>query len=393
MQDILRKTIKDTIRKSMPELKRIRTYLYENPEVGGEEAKASALLISTAKEHGFDVFADYYGIPYSFRAAYSGSKSGPVIGLTCEYDALPSIGHGCGHNVIAAASLGAAIALKSVIDETGGTVVLYGTPAEECYASKAQLTEEGGFDEADIMMTVHPNNINLSSDKTAALDAWQVEFFGKTSHAGACPEKGINALDAAVHFYTLIGFEKQYLKNTNVYGVFVHGGEKCSVIPDYASVKYLVRADSMKDIARIRAMFERCAEAAAKSTGATWKMWQNEPGSKDMITNEILSDIFNDIYEELSGEKMRHEKSSSSTDMGDVSHRRPAIHPWIGLSCPDCQIHSREFADMTLTPAGDRAIELGAFALALTGVKVLTSRKLMRAIEDEFQNNVIKRRA
>ena len=368
----------------MPELKRIRDYLYQNPEVGGTEEKASALLTKTYEEHGFEVTRDFHKIPYCFRAVYDSGKPGPSIGLTSEYDALPEIGHGCGHNIIATAPMGAAFALKAVLDEIGGKVVVFGTPAEECFVSKVPLANEGAFKEVDIAMTVHPNPVNLASGKTTALDAWQVDFYGKSAHAGAHPEDGINALDAAVHFYTLIGFEKQYLKDTNIYGVFADGGEKCSVIPDHAAVKYLIRANTVKDVMKVRAMFERCASAAAGAVGATYKIWNNEPGNMDMVTNETLGDVFNRYYEELGGGAMPKGNSGGSTDMGDVSHVVPAIHPWIGLNCPAFNLHSKGFADATITAAGDKAIEVGGKALALTAIDVLTKPELLAAIKAEF---------
>lgn len=387
MMDALKNKIIFSVNKNMEELKSIRDYLYENPEVGGTEAKASALLVKTLKEHGFDVIENFQNIDYCFRAVYDSGKEGPSIGLTAEYDALPEIGHGCGHNIIATAPLGAAIALKEVVDETGGKVVLFGTPAEECFVRKVDLCKAGAFSEVDVAMTVHPNPVNLSSGKTTALDAWQVDFFGKSAHAGAHPEDGINALDAAVHFYTLIGFEKQYLKNTNIYGVFADGGEKCSVIPDHAAVKYLIRANTVKEVMKVRAMFERCAMAAAGAVGATYRIWNNEPGNMDMVTNENLSDAFNQIYEELGGGFMPKGGSGGSTDMGDVSHVVPAIHPWIGLNCPAFNLHSKGFADATITPAGDRAIEIGAKALAMTGLRVLREPEFLAAIKAEFEES------
>ena len=368
----------------MPELKKIRDYLYQNPEVGGTEEKAEAILTKTYEEHGFEVTRDFHKIPYCFRAVYDSGKPGPTIGLTSEYDALPEIGHGCGHNIIATAPMGAAFGLKAVLDEIGGKVIVFGTPAEECFVSKVQLVNEGAFKEVDVAMTVHPNPVNLASGKTTALDAWQVDFYGKSAHAGAHPEDGINALDAAVHFYTLIGFEKQYMKETNIYGVFADGGEKCSVIPDHAAVKYLVRANTVKDVMKVRAMFERCASAAAGAVGATYKIWNNEPGNMDMVTNDTLSDVFNQYYEELGGGKMPKGASGGSTDMGDVSHVVPAIHPWIGLNCPAFNLHSKGFADATITPAADRALQIGGQALALTAIDVLTRPELLDAIKAEF---------
>lgn len=384
MKDQLRQRVLNSVEEHLQELYEIRTYLYEHPEVGGEEKLAYEKLTGTLRDHGFDVSGDFHGIDYCFRAVYDSGREGPVIGLTCEFDALPGIGHGCGHDIIAAAPLGAAFALQSVLDETGGRVVLYGTPGEECVCSKVQLSEEGAFDEADVVMTVHPNPVNLSSGATTAIDAIQADFYGKSSHAGAAPEEGINALDAAVYFYTMINVEKQYLKDVNIYGVFADGGEKCSVIPEHAAVKYLARAKDMDAIKAVWDMFERCARGAASAVGAEYKVWRNEPANKNMITNQALSDVFNRNYEALGGGHMPHIDSTGSTDMGDVSHVRPAIHPWIGMDCPDLQLHSREFADMTMTAAGDRVIRLGASALALTGLEVLTDAGLLAEIKAEF---------
>ena len=385
MESKIKSKILQTVQQNLPELYEIRNYLYENPEVGGEEEKAYRLLTESLKKHGFVVTENFHGIDHCFRAVADSGKAGPSIGLTAEFDALPAMGHGCGHNIIAAAAMGAAFALQSVLEESGGKVVLFGTPGEECICSKVPLAQEGAFDQVDVAMTVHPNPINQASGKTTAIDSWQVDFYGKSSHAGTHPEEGVNALDAAVHFYWLIGFEKQYLKDTNIYGVFADGGEKCSVIPDHAAVKYLVRAKDMQAIGQIRQMFEQCAEAAAKSIGASYKIWRNEPANKDLITNEALSWVFNKYYEELGGGEMVQIDSTGSTDMGDVSYAVPTIHPWIGLNCPAYQLHTKEFADTTVTEAGDRAVKLGAEALALTGAEVLTSPELLDRIKDEFR--------
>ena len=385
MEDSYKKIIMESVEKNLPELKRIRTYLYENPEIGGTEEKASAALTDSLKAHGFSVEKDIHNIQYSFKAIYDSGKPGPVIGFTQEYDALPDIGHGCGHDIIAVTPMGAAFALKDVVDKTGGKIICFGTPGEENIISKATLSNEGAFDELDVAMTIHPNPENISSGRATAVDAWQVDFYGKSSHAGAHPEDGINALDAAVHFYTLIGFEKQYLNGTNIYGVFADGGgKKCSVIPDFAAVKYLVRAATVRDIRKIRELFERCAEAACKAVGTTYRIWNNELGNMDVVTNETLSDTFNKYYEEVGGGFMPHKEIGASTDMGDVSHRVPAIHPWLGLDCPELLLHSEEFAKETITEKADKVIECGAKALALTGLEVLTNPEFLKKVKEEF---------
>ena len=383
----LKQHIMAAVEEQFAALKEIKQFLYENPEVGGEEEKASAILIDYLRKNGFQVIADFHDIPWCFRACYDSGKPGLTVGMTAEYDALPEIGHGCGHNIIATAPAGAAVALKEVADELGGKVVLYGTPAEECFVRKCDLAREGAFDELDFCLNVHPSGTNLKSGTTTALDAWQVDFYGKASHAGAAPEEGINALDAAVHFYELIGFEKQYLKDTNIYGVFADGGVKCSVIPDHAAVKYLVRAPKVKDIKAIRDLFERTAEACCRLVGTTYKIWNNEPGNMDVVTNYTLAAVFEDIYEELSGEPMLDDRFGGSTDVGDVSHCVPTIMPCIGIGCPGTMLHTAEFREATMTEAGDRAMKWGAQAMALTALQVMADPDLMRRIRDEFAMN------
>ena len=385
MNEHLREGIKRSVEANFEELKAIKKYLYDNPEVGGEEEKSSRVLIDFLRKNGFEVTEDFHNIPWCFRAAYDSGRPGVSVGMTAEYDALPEIGHGCGHNIIATAPCGAAVALKAAVDELGGKVVLYGTPAEECFVRKCDLAREGAFDEIDFCLNIHPLGRNLKSGVTTALDAWQVDFYGRSSHAGVSPEKGINALDAAVHFYEMIGFEKQYLKDTNIYGVFVDGGVKCSVIPDHAAVKYLVRAPRVRDIRAIRDLFERAAEACCKLIGTTYKIWNNEPGNMDVVTNYTLAKVFEDIYADLSGKPMEDGEFGGSTDVGDVSHCVPTIMPCVGLDCPDIAIHTAEFREATITEAGDNAMKWSAEAMALTALRVMEDPELLAAMRSEFE--------
>ena len=385
MNEQLREGIKRSVEANFEELKAIKKYLYDNPEVGGEEEKSSRVLIDFLRKNGFEVTEDFHNIPWCFRAAYDSGRPGVSVGMTAEYDALPEIGHGCGHNIIATAPCGAAVALKAAVDELGGKVVLYGTPAEECFVRKCDLAREGAFDEIDFCLNIHPLGRNLKSGVTTALDAWQVDFYGRSSHAGVSPEKGINALDAAVHFYEMIGFEKQYLKDTNIYGVFADGGVKCSVIPDHAAVKYLVRAPRVRDIRAIRDLFERAAEACCKLIGTTYKIWNNEPGNMDVVTNYTLAKVFEDIYADLSGKPMEDGEFGGSTDVGDVSHCVPTIMPCVGLDCPDIAIHTAEFREATITEAGDNAMKWSAEAMALTALRVMEDPELLAAMRSEFE--------
>lgn len=368
----------------MPELKSIRDFIYRNPEIGGTEEKASALLIRFLSAEGFAVTENYYGITYAFKAEYSSGKKGPVIGIFAEYDALPEIGHGCGHNIICTSALGAACGLKSVLDVTGGKVIVYGTPGEENLQTKTIMAPKGAFSEADVGIMAHPSGCSASSGHSRAIEALKVEFFGKTSHAGQAPELGINALDSAVMCYQMINQQKEYIPNTNVHGVIRDGGCKASIIPDYTCMEYLTRADSMEDLSKLRALVERCAEAAAKAVGCTCRISNFEQTNAAMLTNRHLADVF-DRNLLLAGEtELSSVSHTGSTDMADVSLVIPSIHPYVGLKNPALIPHSREMADATITEKGDICLNRAAKALAGTGLEVLTDSELLEAIRKEF---------
>ena len=377
-------SIQNSVAQNLRELLWVKKYLYENPEVGGTEEKACAVLIQKAKEHDFIVEENYCGVPHAFRAVYDTGVPGPTVGYCAEYDALPEIGHGCGHNMIAAISLGAAIALRDAAP--CGRVVLFGTPAEENFVRKRDLAAAGAFAGIDACLMVHPSQENAASMKTTAIDAYQVDFTGRAAHAGDEPEKGINALDAAVDFYTMI--REKTPADVNIHGIIKEGGIKTSIIPERASLQYFCRAFSQKSLEETAALFETCARTAAETYGAGYRIFNFEPSNLDMVPNETISAVFNEAYANAGGGPMpKPEKSGGSTDMGDVSHVCPAIHSWVGLDCRGINMHSREFAEITMTEKADRVTGMAAEALAETGIQILTNAALLAKIKEEFQNN------
>lgn len=369
-------------------LKEIKRYLYENPEIGGTEEKASAILTAYMREHGFEVTENFCNIPWAFRACFDSGRPGASIGMTAEYDALPDLGHACGHNIIATAPMGAAVALKAAVDRFGGKVILYGTPAEENLDRKLDMIEAGAFGEADICLNIHPFGHSMKSGFTTALDSWAIDFYGKTAHAGIRPEEGINALDAAVQFYQMVNFEKQYLKGVNLYGVITEGGFKCSIIPDHAQVKFLARSESVETNMRTKDMIVRAAEAVCKLVGTKYTFETDEPSNLPMNTNRTLAEVFENIYEELSGEPMDECEFGASTDAGNVSWVVPSIMPCIGVGCPDIMLHTPEFREACMTESGDNAMKWAAEALALTGLRVMEDPELMKAIRKEFVHSL-----
>ena len=384
MNEKLKERIISAAREAMPLMRSLRGDIYAHPEVGGTEEYASAKLTAELESLGYAVERGFGGVPHAFRAELKCSGEGPSAAIFAEYDALPGIGHGCGHNLICSAAVGAAAALAAVKDELPGRVIVYGTPGEENLCTKTTLSAQGCFDEADFAMMTHPNPVTVASGRTRAVEAVQIEFFGRSAHAGTEPERGINALDAATDCYRYIREESGKHPDTNVHGIISSGGEKASVIPDYTCLRYLNRAWDMDTLASLRRMSEDCAARAAAETGCTYRVSNNEETNRPMRTNSALSEAFNGFLTELGEPEILRADSTGSTDMGDVSWRVPAIHPWVGINCPNSALHTVEFAEHTLTTDADVFLGRCSAAMALTAAEVMTDAGLMERIKREF---------
>ena len=374
------------ISSKLEELTGISRYLYENPELGDQEYKAVALLTEYFAKNGFAVERSIYGLETTFRAVYDSKKEGAHIAFFCEYDALPQIGHGCGHNLISSMSAGAALGLKSVLDKIGGKITVFGTQAEETSGVKGVLAENGAYRDVTVAMMAHPNAVSAESGSSLALNAYKFEFFGKAAHAAAVPEKGINALDGVVLLYNGINALRQHVtSDVRIHGIISSGGAAPNIVPDYAEAKFYIRAKEKKNLDEVVAKVKNIAEGAAKMTGASVKYEKFENTYDNLRTNRALSGIFTENLRAL-GEKEIHPASDGvgSIDIGNVSHAVPAIHPWIGVGDPSLIIHSREFADHTMTEQGRTTIYKGACALAATAYDVITSKENQAKIKAEF---------
>ena len=376
----------EALEKVLPQLLALKEDLYHYPEIGGQEFRSSKLLQDFLSQEGFQVQPNLDQLETAFKAVYDSGKPGPIVTYTAEFDALVGVGHGCGHNWICTTSLGAATALKSVLDEIGGKVMVLGTPGEENICCKVQLSDHGYFDEADLVIQAHPLGYNAASGFVRAIDALQVDFYGRSSHAGMAPEKGINALDAATNFYVKLNQVKQTYPDLNIHGVFVASGDQAGIIPDYAAIKYLIRADTYEQILPIHQVFEDLAKECASQVApdCQWKLWRNEPVNLSLLNNQPLSQTFNCFYESLDGGAMPELEGGAGSDIGNVSWVRPTIHPWIGLNAPDFNLHTKEFANHTLTQDADLALERAAKAMAYTGAEVILNPDLLARIQAEF---------
>ena len=390
MDPLLKESILSSVDSQLEELLEIKRYIYENPETGGEEKLSSARLISYLKGQGFQITEDYCGIPWCFRAVYDSGRPGVTVGLTAEYDALPEIGHACGHNIIAAAPLGAAVSLKESAGRLGGKIVLLGTPAEENLDRKIDLIKAGAFAEMDICLNIHPYGYSMMPLTSTAFDSWKIDFYGKAAHAAIHPEDGINALDTAVNFYQTVNSRKYLIEGLNLNGIISEGGVKYSIIPDHTVVKFAARAYSADKIKAAESLVRDAADEACRMNGAAFSVERDEAANLPLNTSRTLAEIFCSIYGELSGETMEYGEFKASLDLGDVSWRVPTIMACVGIGCPDTDLHTPEFREATMTPAGDRAVDLAAKALALTALRVMEDKGLLQAVRREFVRSLVR---
>lgn len=388
---MMKQIILDAINENESIFKNISIYIGENPELGHEEFKACKILTDTLKEHQFAVETGICDLPTAFKATFDSGKIGPVIGFMAEYDALPELGHACGHNLIGTMGIAAGIGLSKVLSETGGKVIVYGTPAEETKGGKVTMAEAGIFEELDVAMMVHPLDNYLKSGDSLAMDAIQFEFFGKSAHAAASPHLGINALDAVLHTFNSINALRQHIKpDARIHGVITEGGKAANIVPDYAVAQFYVRAGKREDVNILVEKVKQCAEGAALQTGATVKSSFYEFSYDDMITNQTLSAVFTKQLISLGVEETDiHEQrdGSGSLDMGNVSQVVPSIHPYVKICNEAYACHTHEFREAAMTDQGRDAMILGAKSMALTGLEILTNKELLAAIKEEFQKN------
>ncbi|WP_047981002.1 M20 family metallopeptidase [Ornithinibacillus contaminans] len=362
--------------------------LYQNPELGDQEFESMKLLVTLLQNHGFEVETGLVDRPTAFKAVFPSGKPGPTIAYLAEYDALPGVGHGCGHNLIGTMSVGAGIVLSKLAHETGGSVVVLGTPAEETNGAKVPMSEQGIFDDIDVAMILHPSDQSYVSGDSLAMDAIQFAYTGKASHAAASPEQGINALDSVIQLFNGINALREHLPtDVRIHGIISEGGKAANVVPDYAVGQFYIRAKERFYLNEVVTKVINIAQGAALMTGSSLEISNYELSYDDMITNQALSEAFSSNLKQTSDLPILPAKQSyGSIDMGNVSQVVPAIHPYIGLNKPGLVAHTKEFADQTITNDGYGTLTSGALALAYTGYDILTNDKLYQEIKTEFQN-------
>ena len=380
--------IKEKINKIEEELIDLNEFILNNPELGNQEFKASKAHTDLLLSHGFETERPFLNMETAFKAEYDSGKLGPTIAYLAEYDALPGIGHGCGHNILGTVSTGAGIVLKEIIDDIGGKVIVFGTPAEESYAGKVEMTNKGAFDDVDVAMLVHPSSNHFKSGKSLALKAIKFTYRGKTAHASASPEEGINALDAAINTFNNINAMREHLKkDARIHGIISNGGEAANVVPDLAAANFYIRAETKSYLNQLEEKLMNAAKGASIAAGTEFESSYYETPCLNLITNQKLSEVYiNNVREMGVREIYDNDKATGSTDAGDVSQVCPTIHPYFAISENELTGHSREFRDATKTEYAYQEMKKAIGALVLTAVDVIEKTDLLIEIKEEFAN-------
>ncbi len=355
--------------------------IHAHPELAFEEEQSSSWLCESLADAGFAVKKGICDLPTAFRAR---AGSGPLhIGICAEYDSLPGIGHACGHNVIAASAVGAALAAAKVANDVGLTISVIGTPAEEVgnAGGKILLLERGGFEGIHASMMVHPAPFDMLRSKIIAASMFEVRYTGKESHASAFPELGVNAADALTVAQTALGLLRQHIRSTDrIHGIVTNGGAAPNVVPAHTSAKYIARSETLAQLAELRPKVFRCFEAGALATGSKLEITGGDKPYAEMLHDDAMATLYRKNSEALGrpfpnlGEW--ETRPTGSTDMGNVSLAMPSIHPMIGINSLPAVNHQPEFAAHCVTPDADKALIDGALAMAWTCIDLATSREV-----------------
>ncbi|HUF32370.1 MAG TPA: M20 family metallopeptidase [Acidimicrobiales bacterium] len=352
-----------------PTLIEISRDIHAHPELRYEEHHAHSVLTAALGDAGVDVTPGAFGLDTAFDAVVG--AEGPTIAVCLEYDALPGVGHACGHNVIAAAGLGAGLAAAALASDAGGRVRILGTPAEEGGAGKAYMIDRGALDGVDAAMMVHPADADLLSMDAIAAVTMEVEWFGEGAHAAAYPHLGRNALDAAVLAYVNIGALRQHIEATDrVHGIFTDGGRKPNIVPSHAAMEWMVRSAGADGLAPLQERVVACFEAGATATGCRCEHRVAYRPYDEMVDNPALGALFAanaaSVGRHLTDPRTSGTRVVGSTDMGNVSKVVPSIHPMLQVAPRGVSIHTDDFARFAGGPEGDRAVVDGAKAMAMT---------------------------
>lgn len=384
----LKDEVCDRIDAMAPELIGISHRIHARPELAFHEHFAAGLLADTLDAKGLPATRAAFGLETAYAAAFG--EGDAEVAILSEYDALPGIGHACGHNIIATTGLGAALALAGLEGRLPGRVRYLGTPAEEMGGGKELMAQEGAFDGLDAAMMVHPAGIDLATMPCICVSEVRVTYHGKSAHASAMPHAGLNALDALVTAYQTLAQLRQHIRPTErIHGIFTETGLAPNIVPDRAAGVFYVRAKDAGDLAALKSRVHACFEAGALASGCRAEIAWAKADYLDMKTSWPLSDAYVQNATALGREfvdlSVLPSGSAGSTDMGNVSHRVPSIHPMIACAPPNVVIHNPEFARWAASDRGDKAVTDGAKALAMTALDVLSDAQMRESAKAGFE--------
>ncbi|MGH2401254.1 MAG: amidohydrolase [Candidatus Limnocylindria bacterium] len=364
--------------------------VHANPEIAFEERQASAWTAEMLERHGFEVTRPVGGLETAFIASWRGRADGPVIALAGEYDALPEVGHGCGHNLMCSSSAGAAVAAAGMLGrDFDGEIRFIGTPAEEAGNGKVHLIGARVFDDVDVCLQIHPSDSNSAEIMCLAVIEVGVTFHGTLAHASADPWLGKNALDAIVLLHTMVAQWRQHLKTgERVHGIITHGGAAPNIVPDLTAGRWYLRTPVDEDLDAMIERFSTMAEAAATATGCTVEL-KSDPMNRcrTMLNNPTLLEIWRRHLADAGVQDDPVDPNAGSTDMANVSHEVPTIHPYMAIAPRGTPGHSREFAEHAGGPDGDEVLPKAIRVLAATAVELVSNPDLVATAWAELRGD------
>jgi amidohydrolase len=367
------------------QLRELSLKIHITPELGFHEVKAVGWLSQYLKKNGFSIERGICQLATAFKGSYGKGK--PAIAILAEYDALPKLGHACGHNLIAASAVGAGVAAKAAIDRCGGSVLVIGTPAEELYGGKALMVERGAFNNVDLAMMVHPGVYDAVTTEALACIGLDVEFFGRAAHAAANPEAGINALEAMLQSFAAINSLRQHIKSTaRLHGIITDGGEAANIVPAHSAASFIIRARDDTYLDELMEKVLNCFVGATTATGAHLEYRWGRVRYASLRNNLALARMFRKNMQSLGRKVLLAEpgKAFGSTDMGNVSQVTPSIHPSVAIAPKEVTAHSPEFAQAAASEAGIKGMLDSAKALAMTVVDLVANPEAFAKVKQEF---------
>ena len=377
--------IQNSVDNNSDRLIKLSRYIHQNPELGYKEFKAQKVLTEFLSENGFSVIKGVAGLETSFVAEYKG-RPGPTIAFIAEYDALPDIGHACGHNIIGTSALGAGIASKSIVDEYGGTIKVIGTPAEELIEVKQKMIDAGVFVDIDAAVLMHPVEISMADDISFAATNIKYIFHGEAAHAAAFPWKGRSALSGVIELFNSVNALRVHLRDyTRIHGIITDGGRVTNIIPEKAVAEFNIRALDMKTLDEIIEKVNRCAEGAALVTDTKVTIKPSGHVVKDIRNNKTIVSLIKKNMD-LIGEKnipRTLAQGIGSTDMGNLTHAIPAVQSYIGIGATGT--HTKGFEKASGSPRGDQAVLKAAKIMALTALDIISDKSKLDEIKKNFE--------